>query len=124
MTTILIVDDEYLIADILSFALEDEGYLTVTAGSGQRALSILDREKPQLVITDYMMPGMNGIELAEAVRRHSSFGDVPIMLMSGAQAHLGVARPDLFVEVFDKPFDIQVVLTRVKALLGPDDPHD
>lgn len=124
MTTILIVDDEYLIADILSFALEDEGYLTVTAGSGQRALSILDREKPQLVITDYMMPGMNGIELAEAVRQHSSFGHVPIMLMSGAQAYLGVARPDLFVEVFDKPFDIQAVLTRVKALLGPDDPHD
>jgi CheY-like chemotaxis protein len=124
MTTILIVDDEYLIADILSFALEDEGYLTVTAGSGHRALSILEREKPQLVITDYMMPGMNGIELAEAMRRHASFGHVPIVLMSGAQAHLGVARPDLFVDVFDKPFDVEAVLTRVKALLGPDDPHD
>jgi CheY-like chemotaxis protein len=118
MTTILIVDDEYLIADILSFALEDEGYLTVTASSGQRALTILDREKPQLIITDYMMPGMNGIELAEAVRGRETFGDVPIMLMSGAQGYLGKARPDLFVEVFDKPFDIQAVLTRVKALLG------
>jgi len=119
MTTILIVDDEYLIADILSFALEDEGYLTVTAGSGQRALSILERERPQLIITDYMMPGMNGIELAEAVRAHKAFGNLPVMLMSGAQAHLGIARPDLFIEVFDKPFDIQVVLNRVNALLGP-----
>ena len=119
MTTILIVDDEYLIADILSFALEDEGYLTVTAGSGQRALSILEREKPQLIITDYMMPGMNGIELAEAVRAHSTLGRLPIMLMSGAQAHLGVARPDLFVEVFDKPFDIHAVLSKVKSLLSP-----
>jgi CheY-like chemotaxis protein len=119
MTTILIVDDEYLVADILSFALEDEGYLTVTAGSGQKALSILDREKPQLIITDYMMPGMNGIELAEAVRAHKTLGQLPMMLMSGAQAHLGVARPDLFVDVFGKPFDIQVVLARVKSLLGP-----
>jgi CheY-like chemotaxis protein len=119
MTTILIVDDEYLIADILSFALEDEGYLTVTAGSGQKALSILDREKPQLIITDYMMPGMNGIELAEAVRAHKTLGQLPMMLMSGAQAHLGVARPDLFVDVFDKPFEIQAVLSRVKSLLGP-----
>ncbi|MDH0747758.1 response regulator [Pseudomonas sp. GD03842] len=119
MSTILIVDDEYLIADILSFALEDEGYLTVTAGSGQRALSILERERPHLIITDYMMPGMNGIELAEAVRGHKTLSTLPIMLMSGAQAHLGLARPDLFVEVFDKPFDLQVVLTRVKALLGP-----
>ncbi|SDG53403.1 response regulator [Pseudomonas abietaniphila] len=119
MTTILIVDDEYLIADILSFALEDEGYLTVTAGSGQKALSILDREKPQLIITDYMMPGMNGIELAEAVRAHKTLGQLPMILMSGAQAHLGVARPDLFVDVFDKPFEIQSVLSRVKSLLGP-----
>lgn len=118
MTTILIVDDEYLIADILSFALEDEGYLTVTAGSGHRALSILERERPQLIITDYMMPGMNGIELAEAVRAHKTLGHLPLILMSGAQAHLGIARPDLFVEVFDKPFDIQAVLSRVKALLG------
>lgn len=119
MSTILIVDDEYLIADILSFALEDEGYLTVTAGSGQRALHILERERPQLIITDYMMPGMNGIELAEMVRAHKTMSDLPILLMSGAQAHLGLARPDLFVEVFDKPFDIEAVLSRVKSLLAP-----
>ncbi|WP_285423704.1 MULTISPECIES: response regulator transcription factor [unclassified Pseudomonas] len=120
MTTILIVDDEYLIADILSYALEDEGYLTVTAGSGQKALSILDREKPQLVITDYMMPGMNGIELVEAIRAHKTLGNVPVMLMSGAQAHLGMERPDLFVRVFDKPFDIQSVIAAVKSVLRPD----
>ncbi|WP_296262331.1 MULTISPECIES: response regulator [unclassified Pseudomonas] len=121
MTTILIVDDEYLIADVLSFALEDEGYLTVTAGSGQRALSILEREKPQLIITDYMMPGMNGIEFAEAVRAHKSLHSVPVLLMSGAQAHLGLARPDLFVQVFDKPFDIHMVVETVKSLLKPDE---
>lgn len=117
MTTILIVDDEYLIADILSFALEDEGYMTVTAGSGQRALSILEREQPQLIITDYMMPGMNGIEFAEAVRAHRLMHSVPLVLMSGAQAHLGMERPDLFVEVFDKPFDIYALVSRVKFLL-------
>jgi two-component system response regulator VicR len=120
MTTILIVDDEYLIADILSFALEDEGYLTVTAGSGQRAWNVLDREKPQLIITDYMMPGMNGIELAEKVRAHKTLGAVPMILMSGAQGHLGLARPDLFVQVYDKPFDIQAVLAKVRSLVPPD----
>jgi two-component system response regulator VicR len=120
MTTILIVDDEYLIAEILSFALEDEGYLTVTASGGSKALSILDREKPQLIITDYMMPGMNGIELAEAVRANKTVGQIPIMLMSGVQGYLGLARPDLFTEVFDKPFDIQAILDKVKSLLEPD----
>lgn len=120
MTTILIVDDEYLIADILSFALEDEGYLTVTAGSGHKALSILEREKPQLIITDYMMPGMNGIEFAEAVQAHKSLHSVPILLMSGAQAYLGSARPDLFTRVFDKPFDLLAVVAAVKDLVKPD----
>lgn len=118
MTTILIVDDEYLIADILSFALEDEGYLTVTAGSGLKALGILERERPQLIITDYMMPGMNGIELAEAVRSNQSLGQIPIVLMSGAQSYLGIARPDLFSKVFDKPFEISAVLEAVRALLS------
>jgi CheY-like chemotaxis protein len=119
MTTILIVDDEYLIADILSFALEDEGYLTVTAGSGQKALGVLERERPQLIITDFMMPGMNGIELAQAVRQHPTLGQTPMILMSGAQSHLGIARPDLFSQVFDKPFEIVAVAAAVRALIGP-----
>jgi DNA-binding response OmpR family regulator len=114
MTTVLIIDDEYLIADILSYALEDEGYMTVKAGSGQKALDILDRESPELIITDYMMPGMNGIELAEAVRRRSGMETTPMLLMSGAQAHLGRARPDLFFNVFEKPFDIDEVVAAVK----------
>lgn len=118
MSTILIVDDEYLIAEILSFALEDEGYLTVTAGSGQKALSVLDRERPQLIITDYMMPGMNGIEFAEAARANKQFENVPIILMSGAQAHLGVSRPDLFAAVYEKPFEIEVMVHNVKRLLN------
>jgi CheY-like chemotaxis protein len=122
MTTVLIIDDEYLIADILSYALEDEGYLTVTAGDGQKALEILDRERPELIITDYMMPGMNGIQLAEAVRRRPGMDATPMMLMSGAQTHLGKARPDLFFNVFEKPFDIDEVVAAVKQkVAAPDD---
>ncbi len=117
MKTVLILDDEYLIADILSYALEDEGILTVTAGRGQKALEILDRERPDLIITDYMMPGMTGIEFAEAVRARDTHQNTPMILMSGAQAHLGVGRPDLFVDVLEKPFDILKVIDKVKAVL-------
>lgn len=46
MTTILVVDDEYLIADILAYALEDEGYMVVKAGNGRKGLDVLDRERP------------------------------------------------------------------------------
>ena len=52
MSTILVVDDEYLIADILSFALEDEGFMVVTASNGRKGLEVLDRERPALIITE------------------------------------------------------------------------
>ncbi|WP_407316258.1 response regulator [Pseudomonas sp. nanlin1] len=117
MATILIVDDEYLIADILSFALEDEGYMVVTASNGMKALEVLDRERPELIITDFMMPVMDGLEFAKTVRERPAFSALPILLMSGAQADIGHQRPDLFIGVFEKPFDIERVIGRVKQIL-------
>lgn len=118
MTTILIVDDEYLIADILGFALEDEGYMVVKAGNGRKALEVLDREYPSLVITDFMMPVMDGLEFAQAVRERPAFADLPLFLMSGAQGSIGRASPELFAAVFDKPFDIDNVIEKVIAFIG------
>ena len=117
---ILIVDDEYLIADILGYALEDEGYMAVKAGNGKRALEILDRERPSLVITDFMMPGMNGLELAQKIRSHATLKAVPILLMSGAQGNVGRATPELFDAVYDKPFDINEVVARIRELVPLD----
>ncbi|UQY34076.1 response regulator [Pseudomonas fulva] len=119
MTTILIVDDEYLIADILGYAMEDEGYMVVKASNGRRGLEVLDRERPELVITDFMMPVMDGLEFARAIRARPGSADLPIILMSGAQASIGRASPELFAAVFDKPFDINQVIAKVKELIGP-----
>jgi len=118
MTTILIVDDEYLIADILGFAMEDEGYMVVKASNGRKALEVLDRERPSLVITDFMMPVMDGLEFARAVRQRPAFADLPVFLMSGAQGSIGRASPDLFNIVFDKPFDINKVIFEVVKHIG------
>ncbi|WP_263262488.1 response regulator [Pseudomonas sp. RIT-PI-S] len=118
MTTILIVDDEYLIADILGFALEDEGYMVVKASNGRKALEVLDRERPSLVITDFMMPVMDGLEFARAVRERPAFASLPLFLMSGAQGSIGRASPELFTAVFDKPFDIETVIRHVISSIG------
>lgn len=113
MTTILIVDDEYLIADILGYAMEDEGYMVVKASNGRRGLEVLDRERPELVITDFMMPVMNGRELAEALRERQGLQHLPIILMSGAQAHLAQESSELFDAVFQKPFNIGEIVDAV-----------
>ncbi|MEW5509565.1 MULTISPECIES: response regulator [Pseudomonas] len=120
MTTILVVDDEYLIADILSFALEDEGFMVVTASNGRKALEVLDRERPALIITDFMMPVMDGQEFATAVRALPAGSHLPIILMSGAQAHIGMQRSDLFDVVLPKPFDIDLIIAEVRKLLSSD----
>lgn len=119
MSTILIVDDEYLIADILGYALEDEGYMVVKASNGKKGLDVLDRERPALVITDFMMPIMDGLEFARAVRARPAFAHLPILLMSGAQGSIGRACPELFAEVFDKPFDIQAVIAKIREFVDP-----
>ena len=116
MNTILIVDDEYLIADILGFALEDEGYLVEKASNGSKALEALKEKRVQLVITDYMMPVLNGEELVRAMRDDPALSELPVILMSGAQASQGC--PALFAAIFDKPFDMDKMIAKVRQLLG------
>ncbi|NIF26996.1 response regulator [Pantoea sp. Tr-811] len=116
MNTILIVDDEYLIVDILGFALEDEGFLVEKASNGRRALEALREKRVELVITDYMMPMLNGEELVMAIREELQLHDLPVILMSGAQASQG--RPELFAAVFDKPFDMDSMIAKVRELIG------
>ncbi|MGE8181374.1 response regulator [Pseudomonas mandelii] len=118
MTTILVVDDEYLIADILGYALEDEGFMVLKASNGQKGLEVLERERPALIITDFMMPVMDGLEFAKAVRALPSVNHLPIILISSAQAHIGMQRSDLFNAVLEKPFKIDSMLATVRGLLA------
>ncbi|WP_444756842.1 response regulator [Pseudomonas sp. A014] len=119
MNSILIVDDEYLIADILGFALEDEGFLVEKASNGRKALEALREKRVDLVITDYMMPVLNGEELVRAIRDELQLADLPVILMSGAQAYEGHRLPELFSAVFDKPFDMDRMIAKVRELLSP-----
>jgi two-component system response regulator VicR len=118
MTTILVVDDEFLITDILVDALEEEGFRVLTAANGRKALEVLDKEVPALVITDFMMPLMNGLELAQAIKSSPDWAQIPIILLSGAQGAIARAHPELFAAVYDKPFRIEKVVAAVVATMG------
>ncbi len=85
MALILVVEDEYLLADMLAGFLQDEGHDVATAAHGVAALKLLQERKPDLLISDYMMPLMNGAELAEAIRSDPRFSGLPVLLMTGAQ---------------------------------------
>ncbi|MDU9393843.1 response regulator [Pseudomonas japonica] len=119
MSTVLVVDDEYVISDILELALEDAGYQVEKASNGLRALEVLDKTRVELLITDYMMPVMNGEELARKLRDDPQFKALPIILMSGAQASIGRENPGLFDGVLDKPFDTEMLIAMVQRLVPP-----
>lgn len=119
MSRILVVDDEYLIADILSYALQDAGYEVETAANGAKALVELEKGRFDLVITDYMMPMKNGEELAREIRATDALKHLPILLMSGAQADIGKDQPSLFNEVIAKPFDMDAMVAKVNKYIDP-----
>jgi two-component system response regulator VicR len=114
---VLIVDDEYVIAELLGYSLEDEGYTVIKARNAKEGLKLLARDKPDLVITDFMMPDMNGAEFARSIRAIPGFEILPIVLMTGGHKALADRSSDLFYKVVSKPFDLQVMLTLVAEIL-------
>ncbi len=92
--------------------------MVVTASNGRKGLEVLDRERPALIIIDFMMPVMGGLEFATAVRALPSANHLPIILISVAHAHIGMQRSDLFDAVLAKPFNIDLIIAEVRKLLS------
>lgn len=118
MPLIVIAEDEFLVADVLAMMLEDAGYEVISAAHGKAALALVQEKRPSLLITDFMMPLMTGLELAQAMRADSELSHIPIILVSGAQGSIGRANPDVFDAVLDKPYNEQKLIAAVNALLS------
>ena len=110
--TILLVDDEYSIVEVLGHLLEEEGYTVVTASNGQHALDRAAEAKPGLVITDLMMPLMSGADLIRALKKDPALRRVPVILISSAP--LAGPRKLGWAELITKPFDFEELLQAVR----------
>ncbi len=118
MALIAVVDDEFLLADLLAGLLVGEGHEVMTAPHGRAALQMIRERKPALVITDFMMPLMTGLELAHALQADAELKDIPVILVSGAQgASAREHHADLFAAIFDKPYDRKAMVEAVADLL-------
>ena len=116
----MIAEDEFLLADMLAMMLEDAGYEVATAAHGKSALALVREKRPQLVITDFMMPLMTGLELAQNMRADQNLADIPIILVTGAQGSIGRANPDMFDAVLDKPYREAALIRAVGDLVRGD----
>lgn len=116
MTRILAVDDERQITRMLRMALQSSGYVVDTAANGIEALQKFEAQRPDLVITDLAMPGMDGLELTRTIRRLAA---TPIIVLSvrDADAMKINALDDGADDYLTKPFSIPELQARVRAHL-------
>ena len=116
--TILVADDDKLITAMAVFRLEREGYKVVTAEDGKEALRLIQSIKPDLIISDLMMPYFSGLELVEHLRDNLQ-SSIPIIILSASGQEKTVMRAfklgaDDFIT---KPFSLEELLMRIKKLL-------
>jgi two-component system, response regulator, stage 0 sporulation protein F len=119
---ILIVDDERPVLDVLSEYLQSQGYTTATAQGGMEALASIERERPDLVLLDVRMPGLDGLEVLRRLRQTDRG---PAVIMVTANEDTALARETLKIGAFDyvaKPFDFQYLDQVVAAALVHTDP--
>lgn len=113
---ILVVDDEPKVVRLARDYLEKNGYRVLTAGDGQSALTIARHEKPDLIILDLMLPGIDGREVCRILRRES---DVPIIMLTALSEEIDqVTGLEIGADDYiTKPFSPRALVARVRALL-------
>jgi CheY-like chemotaxis protein len=117
MKLILVVEDEYGNAEVMQLLLEAAGYRVVTASNGQAALEVLSHEKPALILSDFMMPTMNGGEFGMALRQQPEPSQIPLVFMSGTSETV-VRRTFRDYDAFlQKPFHVDALLDVVARLI-------
>ena len=117
---VMVVDDEDVLVEMVASLIEDLGMRTVIATNGKEALrSLLQMQgAPALILSDVMMPQMNGIELANAVKREPRLKNVPIILMSAAGRPVATNVADGFIH---KPFDLDLLLDVIERFIDGGD---
>jgi DNA-binding response OmpR family regulator len=116
MAKVLIVEDEVTLAETIAYNLREEGYKVCSAADGITALEVFRREKPDLILLDVMLPGIDGVEVCRLIRRES---DLPILMLTAKSREmdkvigLEVGADDYIT----KPFGMAELIARIRAAL-------
>jgi CheY-like chemotaxis protein len=114
---ILVIDDEPGITDLLTDILEYQGHPVMVANDAQMAMDILPLHRPELILVDLMMPSVDGLSLAVALRHNPAARGVPLVAMSASDSALALAdRMGDFDAYIAKPFETDDLLSMVERL--------
>jgi CheY-like chemotaxis protein len=118
MQTVLVVDDEFGVAEVLQSILEDEGYRVVTAINGKQALTRLAEHTPDVIMLDYMMPIMDGTQTLAAIRKDATSQKIPVIMMSSLEEVAVRETCTDYDSFLRKPFRAMAVVKLVAQLLS------
>jgi DNA-binding response OmpR family regulator len=117
---ILVADDESHILHVVSLKLTNAGYSVVTAGDGQEAYELATAERPDLLITDYHMPQLSGLELCQKLRQSEGTNGIPTIMLTarGYSLDSGDMEENGILRMLSKPFSPRALLATVNEMLG------
>lgn len=118
-TRILLIEDEEDIASLIKLQAELAGYKIYVESDGLNGYLAVEKEKPDLIILDIMLPGLNGLDVCRKIKTHPDLKDIPVIMISAKSEELDVVLglelgADDYVA---KPFSTKVLLSRIKAVL-------
>ncbi|KEQ31156.1 histidine kinase [Pedobacter antarcticus 4BY] len=116
---ILAVDDDSDILNIIKFILEDEGYQVTTLDNGMEVQRLIANDRPDLILLDVMLGGMDGREVCKSIKNDSNFSQIPVIMISASHNLQSVVKspgaPDSFLA---KPFDMYNLIDLVKLQIS------
>jgi two-component system alkaline phosphatase synthesis response regulator PhoP len=117
--TILVADDETHILHVVSLKLRNAGFRVITARDGQEALEMAQMQHPDLLITDYHMPQLSGLELCHRLKQDSRTSDIPAIMLTARGYHLEPQDTERsgILRMLSKPFSPRHLLTTVNEVL-------
>jgi len=116
---ILVVDDEVHIVHVVAIKLRNNGYEPIVAGNGQEAYELAVSENPDIIIADYMMPIMSGLELLEKLRANEQTKDIPFILLTARNFAIDDTRQQQLrvSQCITKPFSPKELLRTIEDIL-------
>ena len=116
---ILVVEDEQSLMDLLEFFLVDLGYEVETASNGQKALEMLEQHLVTLIISDIMMPVLDGYQFVKELRNNPELAAIPVLLVSAAPINKLKLKPHEAEAYLSKPYALDELEAAVEVLTGP-----
>lgn len=116
---ILVIEDEAAIREMLGYALMKEGYIFEEAADAETARLVLERRKPDLILMDWMLPGLSGVEFAKRLRSNIETREVPIIMLTAKGEETDKVRAlDIGSDDYiTKPFSTKELLARIRAVI-------